>query len=164
MPRLISLAVALALVLAAPASSAEKVTSFDRFRLWNGCKPMRLVVETLHKDAIAIGLTEKDLTAAARSRLRAARLFSADGKGTAWSYLYVNVNVLKAAFGIDIEYKKNVRDLATAVELTTKTWGHGMTGQHGRDSNYVLSWLSRLTDTFIDEYLRVNAGACRKSD
>ena len=162
MPRLILPAVALALALAAPASAAENVTELDRFKLWNSCKPMRLVVERLDRDATAIGLTRRDLTVAARSRLRAARLYSTDYERAAWSRLYINVTVVETAFSIAIGYGKNVLDLATADVGNADTWDHGATGTHRRNSSYILSGLSRLIDTFIDEYLRVNRDACQK--
>ena len=55
MLRLISLAVALALVLASPSGAAEKVTWYDRFGLWNGCRPVDVLVVSLSDDAGKIG-------------------------------------------------------------------------------------------------------------
>ena len=47
-----------------------------RFSLFNECRPMRLVVETLPSAAAEIGLTRERIRTMAESRLRAARLFS----------------------------------------------------------------------------------------
>ena len=69
------LLLAAALLLSAPAW-AEEVTDYDRFRLWNDCGPMKLVVENLPKAAADIGLTREAITTAVRSRLRAAHLYS----------------------------------------------------------------------------------------
>lgn len=159
MPRLILPAVALALVLASPAVAAKRVIKIDLFKLWNDCQPVHLVVESLPKDAADIGLTREAITVAVRSRLRAARLYAAG----AWSWLYVNVNVLDQAFSISVEYKKWVKDTASGEEGTTGTWSTGSLGTHGSRSGYILSSVSTHVDRFIDEYLRVNADACRKS-
>lgn len=65
MHRTILPAVALALVLASPASAAEKVTKFDRFELWNACGSLSLLVERLPDDAGKIGLRKEDIETAA---------------------------------------------------------------------------------------------------
>ena len=40
------------------------------------------------------------------------------------------------------------------------TWDSGSIGTHGNSAAFILSGVSRHTDRFIDEYLRVNADAC----
>ena len=92
-----------------------------------------------------------------RSRLRAARLY----REAAWSYLYFNVNVVSSVIHIGVEYNKEVVDRATMLENTATTWGVGSTGTHSRNPNFILSSVSQHTDKFIDEYLRVNADACK---
>ena len=104
------------------------------------------------KDAIKI---------AVRSRLRAARLYIENGREAVWARLYINVNVVGSAFSIGIEYNKVVRDIATNLKLTALTWLRGSTGTHGGNSNYILSSVAQHADAFIDEYLRVNADACK---
>ena len=42
----------------------------------------------------------------------------------------------------------------------TSTWHLGTLGTHGDTAAFILSGVSRHTDKFIDEYLRVNADAC----
>ena len=122
---------------------------------------MSLTVEKLPDDAAAIGLTEDAIEVAVRSRLRAARLYSEDYHETAWSHLYVNVNVVDSAFGIGVEYRKDVKDLATTLELPATTWDRGSAGTHGQNPNFILSNVVQYADAFIDEYLRVNADACK---
>ena len=154
----VSLIAAASLVLAASAW-AENVTGFDRFKLWNNCQKMRLVVESLHKDAADIGLTDETLTITVRSRLRAAHIYDA----SEWSsYLYVNVNVADLAFNIIVEYNKLMMDIASGEKGLTSSWWTGSTGMHGRDAGYILSGVSQHTDKFIDEYLRVNEDACKR--
>ena len=159
MPRLILPTVVLALILAAPSGAAEKVTDADRFKLWDRCRPMHLVVENLPDDATEIGLTKKAITVAARSRLRAARLYTA-ARGT--PFLFISVNVVGAAFNVSLEYSKWMTDRASGVSRGATAWITGSTGTHGGNAPYILSSVSRHMDKFIDEYLRVNADACRK--
>ena len=160
MPRLILPTVALAFVLAAPSSAAEKVSQADRFGLWNDCRTMGLVVEDLPKSATEIGLTKEAVTVAVRSRLRAARLYRADA---GVPFLPVTVNVVGSAFGISVAYLKWVKDRASGISSGATTWTRGSTGTHGRDASYILSSVSQKVDKFIDEYLRVNEAACGKS-
>lgn len=48
----------------------------DRFRLWTGCQPVGLLVESLSESATEIGLTEESIQTLIRSRLRAARIYT----------------------------------------------------------------------------------------
>lgn len=155
MTRRIAPLAAAALLLAAPAT-AEEVSGVDRFRLWNACKPMRLVVEHLRQDVADIGLAEDAIEVAVRSRLRGARLYDAGGSG----FLYVNVNVSGRAFSTNIKYYKAVSDPASGQIYPAETWNIGSVGTHGGDAGYVLSSVSQHADKFIDEYLRVNAESC----
>ena len=157
MRRHTGLGIAAALLLTAASASAGEVSDYDRFRLWNVCRPMGLFVEGLSDDATAIGLTMEAIEVAVRSRLRAARLYSDD----AWSYLYVNVNVLSSGYGTKVEYNKSVMDIATMLERRAATWDTGGVGTHGQDPNFILSYVVQHADAFIDEYLRVNADACK---
>ncbi len=149
--------IALSLMLAAPSSAAEKVTKYDRFDLWNGCRPVRLVVESLEKAATTIGLSRDAIQTAVRSRLRAARMYS----DAAFSRLYVNVTVTRSAYGILITYDKEVFDHVSKLDDLASTWKAGSIGTHGRASDYILSDIAQHTDKFIDEYLRVNGDSCK---
>ena len=145
------------LLVTSPAALASEVSHYDRFRLWHGCLPTDLVVEDLPKNATDIGLTREAIAVAVRSRLRAARLYDADA---ASAYLYVNVNVVGPAYNIRFSYNKWLKDQVSGEEGFATTWNFGGAGTHGKDSGYILSNVSQYADRFIDEYLRVNAGAC----
>ena len=177
MLRLILSAVALTLVLAAPSGAAEKVTTvekatkkLDRFDLWNGCRPMGLFVEGLPDDAGKIGLRKKDIEIAVRARLRGARIYE-EINASSHSVLYVNVNVVGRAFKIIVEFNRSVEVLLPSrvkpegmdplINYVT-TWQSGVTGTHGATAEYILSSVAHYTDEFIDEFLRVNADACRR--
>ena len=144
-------------VLLAEAASAESVTDYDRFRLWNNCQPMDLMVGSLSKDVAQIGLTKEKIAISVRSRLRAARLYDMSAR----PFLYVNVLVVGRAFGSFVEYNKIVTDRATGEENAAATWSRHGTGTHGGDAGYILSATAEHMDRFIDEYLRVNEDACR---
>ena len=131
---------------------------FDRFRLYNVCLPMSLVVEGLPSDALEIGLTHESIQAAIESRMRSARIYDSDPSSLA--YLYVNVNVVGRAFSWSLAFNKWVYDLASDTRNSATTWRIGGTGSHGNDSSYVLSALSESMDQFLVEYLRVNESAC----
>ena len=149
------------ILLASPAGTAEKVTEFDRFRLENDCKPMQLMVDGLPSQATTIGLTKNVIEVAVRSRLRAARLYSEDRNRGAWSSLHVDVNVIGAAFNVNVQYTKPMKDMATNFIFASVAWYDGATGTHGRNGDYVLATVSLYVDKFIDEYLRVNAESCK---
>ena len=157
----------------------------DRFKLWSDCKAMYLVV-FLQKNDVSFELTEETIKTLVRSRLRAARLFS-DLTFEAWlkesmergtnnqstedlpfppnTTLGVSVHIVGQAYNVELEYlKHDVIDTITGSTSPLATWSSGVLGVHGNDPNFILSSLSKMTDTFIDEYLRINADACRKQN
>ncbi len=160
MRRRTSIWLAVAFLLTAASASVAEVSEFDRFSLWNECRPMELVVEGLSDDATDIGLTRDAIEVAVRSRLRAAHIYSEDYAETEFSDLYVNVTVVGRAFSTNIDYRKVVLDQATMLNYLAPTWSLGGTGTHGQDSNFILSYVTQNTDAFLDEYLRVNDDAC----
>jgi len=156
MLRLILPAVVLAIVLSSSTNATDAVQEYDRFQLWNDCRPLGLIVEPLPEDATDIGLAEEAVTAAVHSRLRTGRLYGDDAR----QFLWISVNVVSLAFNINVGFYKAVRDEMSGVNLSAITWLASFTGMHGRDSSYILSSVTRKVDEFIDEYLRVNADAC----
>ena len=136
----------------------------DRFKLWNACEPIYLAVEDLDDDDAKRGLTREAITTTVRSRLRAARLYSSE-YAPSQPYLYANVNTLSGesrvmAYSTALEFKKSLPDpKLNGLEGHATTWETGVVGQG--DAAYILSSVSRLTDKFIDEYLRVNDSACQ---
>ena len=130
-----------------------------RFKLYNHCNPMDLVIEALPAAAKKIGLTKEDVQVAVESRLRSARLYSSEPQS---SFFYVNLNVIGSSFNIMLQFNKEVYDPASNNTRPTATWVEGTTGTHSGDGGYILSSLSRLIDKFLVEYLRVNEDACEK--
>ena len=147
-----------------PFVQAQEVSDRDKFQLWNNCAEIRLVVEGLQAEAAEFNLRKEDIETAVRSRLRGARIYTEnllDDNGSAVPYLYINVNTVGFALNINAELEKMVLDLASGQFGSAATWSTGVTGTHGDDASYIISAVSQYTDQFIDEYLRVNAAACK---
>ena len=142
----------------ATAASAEEVSFLERFELWNDCQPIFLYVTSQSQETDDIGLTEEAIKTAARSRLRAARLYDPD---LGAPYLSVQVTVVGSAFGLELGLYKLVNDPISGVTGQAATWTISWTGTHGGDGDYILSSVSEGMDHFLDEYLRVNAEACQ---
>ena len=164
MRRYTSLWLAAALLLAAAPASAEGTAKGvvetpaerDHFSLWQGCKPTRLSVHLSEKETY-IDLTKDAIEIAVRSRLRAARLYSGDIMDPA-PWLYVTVAVVGDAFHVRFEFMKFLIEPIKKMLGLAVTWSTDATGTHSGDSNFILSSVEQITDLFIDEYLRVNAG------
>ena len=104
---LASIFLSLAMIIGGTASSAfadEQVTGSDRFKLWNECRSVFLVVEGLPNEAKEIGLRKDAIEVAVRSRLRGARIYLSSLDRP---YLYVRVNLVGAAFGVDLTFREN---------------------------------------------------------
>lgn len=147
------------------ASQAQAIDRIDRFKLWNACEPINLLVEWLDDEDVRMGLTHEAITTTVRSRLRAARLYGTNEITDPSPTLYVNVNSVGGtrAFSVKLDFQKQVSDPISGHNGSATTWSKALTGQHGGDAGYILSGASQLTDMFIDEYLRVNESACPRS-
>lgn len=142
-----------------------KITGVDRFKLFNECAPIYLVVESLPDKAADIGLTKERIQILAESRLRAARLFDEDAR----PYLYVNIGVLVSknsagAFDIQVSFKKELYDSISDLSYHATTWQTGSYGTHGGDAGFIMQSLSEKLDRFVLEYLRVNETACGNTE
>ena len=157
MPRLAAPIVVALLLLAAPAP-AETVSAGARFELWNDCRAIDLVAESTTGGGANIGLTERAIATALRTRLGAAGIYDPEGL----AYLDVRASVVGSAFHFSVEFRKRLRDPASGEEGLAATWISGSTGTHGGDSDYILASISEHADGFVEQYLRVNADACKR--
>ena len=134
-----------------------------RFELWNACKPISWVNVGVSDGGVARGLASEVVEATVRGRLRAAGLHGRDA-WPLWPSLYVGISALGRgrAFYVKLEFWKRVFDPISGEDGTATTWERGMVGQG--DAALILSLVSKLTDEFIDAYLRVNASACQGPD
>lgn len=151
----LSLTVALS-VGSAYAVESEVEKSIARFELFNSCLPMGIVVESLPTEAARIGLTTQSLRTALESRLRAARLYDE----IPYSYLYLNVNLVGAAFNISLEYNRRICHSGDLCGHAT-TWSVSSVGTHGKgNAGFIRTAISEHMDSFLVEYLKVNEAAC----
>ena len=163
------------LLLLAPGAGAEKYTltplseaeqeefdaaaaMVDKFKLFDGCRPMELMV-SLYPDVNEIGLTEESLRIIAESKLRAAHLYAPD----AVSIFHVYVETLdgaSASFIAGAKYYKQVLDLGSNVSNLATMWESGDLGTHDDDKGFILTAVAEHVDEFLADYLRVNDPLC----
>jgi len=74
--------------------------------------------------------------------------------------LIVEVQAVEEALSVDLSFSKAVVDVPSSVVGPARTWSEGRIGTHFGSGDFVLNIITRLTDTFIDDSLRVNAEAC----
>lgn len=125
----------------------------EMFQLLTWCAAMNLEV-TL--DDGLFNLTIGQVEQAARSRLRAARLY----RETSSYLLQVRVGVSGEAFGIDLYFYKPLRDSVSALSGLAITWFRTGVGTHANRADFVISSISQTMDDFLDRYLRVNEAFC----
>lgn len=150
----------------------EVIENMKKFALYNGCLPMRVVVERLSTDGKEIGLSKEAIQNAVESRLRAAHLYQtldetfkllklpiADKFNT---LLYVRVSVIGPAFSIELEYKKVFTDELSGVKGYASTWEKISIGI-AQDAGFIMNALAGKMDEFLVEFLRVNEPDCETS-
>ena len=80
--------------------------------------------------------------------------------------LYLLLVLKYEEFEIHTSYRKKVADNATNESGYIITWTldsephFTISRKHNTDPEYVLHWVAKHTDRFIEEYRRVNADAC----
>lgn len=136
---------------------AQTMTKADRFKLWNDCRKIRVVVERLHEQASRKGLDRQELRSALRKYLHGKNLYDA----TATTFLYVRIGMTKSAFNLDIDYFKPVRDTITGIKRNAKTWSSGNFGSY-RTTKIIWTALIEQLREFVYQYRRVNKIACRR--
>jgi hypothetical protein len=139
-----------------PAKAEGMSPKVDKFRMWNDCRPLRVVLATLPSEADQLGLEYVDIKIVAEKRLQAAGIHSR----VSMARLYINLNVAGGAFNVSVWFRKMVKDVSSGKTNLATTWQDGVTGTHGYQGEYIFSTLSRLLDAFVEEYLRVNAEDC----
>ena len=138
---------------------------YERFQLWTHCQPVSLGVSV--QAPVDLGLEEYQVTSAARSRLRAARIYldpsdapSVPPRLGVWVHGIPEVhNGAVVAACVDIELQKILEDHSSEAHYFATTWSHSFVLSYAKPRS-ILSVVSRLMDEFIDKYLAVNAAAC----
>ena len=145
-------------------AEAERVTA-DLLHLYAECGPVGLVVYV--QDGEEINLTKETVEIAARSRLRAARLYAAPLTHAA-GLLQISALIGPKdnhAFTYRVWFEKQKLDLMVGIRDWSSTgWSEWHFGTHGGNANFVLASITRNLDEFIDDYLRVNKDDCDRSN
>ncbi len=149
------------------AVNGQSASDFERFQLYNACRPMGLrghLGQSGHEDGIKITLDH--ITPVVKSRLRAERLYSPLKSESNGAFLEVSVNVAEvspevAAHTISLQYHKLITDAASGLENTAATWITDSGGSGGHDPETISEVVTLVLDRFLKEYLRVNEGDCR---
>ena len=161
---------------------AEEVNNWDRFKLWNECNPLNLVVSELHENVENMGLTEEKIQITVADRLRGAGIydFRKDHEKTGENrlspgILLVDVIVIKYAFSINLSLMLPMARVSDVDQFRSEIdgffykypyigfatlWSTRTTGTHVGDAGYIMQNVENDTNKFVSEYLRVNAEAC----
>ena len=109
-------------------------------------------------------VTEERLKNAVESRLRAARLLTADEQAPFLSvHVVTAVGRRGAASLLAVGVYKRMFDLATVAWTRAQRLPHLVAILHGpNDAAYVMDAVYAALDEFINDYLRVNEPACRR--
>ena len=127
----------------------------ERFKLYNLCAPMGLRVESVPSDLAAVGLSSTQVTSLAEGRLQLIDLFEADALTT--------LRVEASRHAVQVQYLKPVVDVASSETETIQTYSSSAKVRDGTVASVLLE-LSKLLDSFLLEYLRVNGSACKDDD
>ena len=148
------------------------IERYDRFKLWNNCKPLRpgAFVYNYNGNADVKGLSVRNarLTNKAetvvRRRFRTARIYDEPGLHPVIlaeiRSLWHTESVHVLLYGVELKFQKYVTDDVSGENWIATVWERSDFGMHDDPEAYVLKKLSEFTDEFIEEYLRVNADAC----
>ena len=127
----------------------------DRFALYNLCAPMGLVIESQPDDAAGTGLAAAQLSALAKSRLRAIGLHESDAS----TFLHVAAS----RDAVQLRYMKPVIDIASSEAKPIPTFSKSAAVRDGTAVGVMLE-LSKLLDLFLAEYRRVNEPECAETN
>ena len=134
----------------------------DCFELWTGCGAIHPLVDVEDNE---IGVDKAAVVNAVESRLLAARVYSADIPGAAGGLL-VNIRFAGAAHNIRIgfgAFSGGFRSDLGFRSFITIPWDRGSFGAHA-PAAHIMEVVRQFLDEFMNDYLRVNAPACERSE
>ena len=117
---------------------------------------VRVVIEKLDDEAENLGLTTAALSDRINKALRAGGLRPIT-EGYPDHYFYVNINVLKNSFNIEVSYHRKVNYRAGDAERWTwaTTWSKERIGT-SQSADYVLKSVAEMVNTFVEEFAKAN--------
>jgi len=140
--------------------ACSEAEDLKRFKLCNICRPVRLEIEDLRRNATDIGLTEDRLRIIAESRLRAARIYTDSEEESNGAGLRILVAVGLGVSSVQVRYFKHLFDPVSLRSSIHVTWQTVSNSEHGGDSRVIIQSVSEQVDKFLVEYLRVNEEHC----
>lgn len=142
---------------AASAQDRSRAEDARRFQLFAKCRPLFPTVTLEQTSPNLEDLEAADLEQVVVAGLESARLMSEED---APPFLFVTVGVVRWAFLVRVELKKELRDPSTDLRGGATTWSAHRYGIHSGDKSFVLSSLGTALEGFVDEYRRVNERDC----
>ena len=134
-----------------PENGQADTSRGDRFKLYNLCAPMGLVIQDPSANATAIGLTAAQLEKLAVDRLESVALHETDAP----TVLHVAAN----PSGVRLSYMKPVIDVASKETELMRTYYKFAKVNDASVAGVMLA-VSHLLDSFLIEYQRVNRSEC----
>ena len=118
-----------------------------------------MFVVELPDDAKEMGITKDRIQTTVESRLRGSRIYGESGP----PFVYVNVNTKGSAVSIRVEFRPAVIRVGFEHLGFASTWNIASIGTFRENASYsIVQTVAEYTDKFINEYLRVNAPACKR--
>lgn len=149
------------LVFTGNASASERISDTDRFRLWNNCEPIGMVVRSRFK---GFGDPKERFEGIIRDKLQAANVYD---KNTPNAFMQLDIAVVDLhnkgkMFSFVFLFFKTVDDKKSGLRyLAATTHIHsGPKFVNPNSTELIFSQLNNYLDLFVEEYLRVNADAC----
>ena len=154
-------AVAIAAAISVCPSAASRAASVARsndFELWNKCQPMGLEV-VLDGGRAGLGFpAHREVSKMVRTALERARLFDRHG---ARFILSIRATAIAKAYTYEVAFQKPVWDSLSRVPGVSTTWRTGGLKPYWSKRS-ALAEIREAFEKFLDEFLRVNAVACRR--
>lgn len=127
----------------------------EEWRLLKGIDKLSIIIEYLDEDAIKIGLTEGRLRTVTELRLRKEGIKITEGSSTPW--LYVNINVIRGAYNIDLKiFDSVIIPRLQNVSIYASIWSTGIVGTYSDHLEYIISSLSAGLDKFLNDWYKAN--------
>ena len=151
-----------------PVQSSDGVSDYDRFKLWNKCRPVNVSsnIGWIGETFRTMGLTRERIHITVKKRLSEAGIYGGERHLTASGLdVGVSARIRNPMFQVELtlslymvnslDRKKRPRQSYTLV-----SWKDSIVTEHRGDVEIILRSVAELTDQFINEYLRVNTEAC----